>query len=121
MNQRKTPDQWRSILADYERSNQTQVEFCRRRRIALTSFQYHRHRQRHDGAGAQRLIEIRPAATTPPRPPCGAVALSARADEPELRIDVPLSSARAVTLHCTLAQLPEVIAQLALSSLPAGR
>jgi len=114
MNQRKSLDQWRTILADYERSNQTQAEFCRRRRIALSSFHYNR--QRDHGARAQRLIEIRPAATALAAPLCDAVATGAGKGDPELRIEVPLSSSRAVTLHCTLAQLPEVIAQLTLSS-----
>jgi len=114
MNQRKTLDQWRTILADYERSNQTQAEFCRRRRIALSSFHYHRKRRRVAGAPAQRLIEIRPAASalTAPLRDAAATATS----DTELRIEIPLSSSRAVTLRCTLAQLSEVIAQLALSS-----
>jgi hypothetical protein len=52
-------------------------------------------------------------------PPCGAAATPTGGAE--LRIDIPLSSARAVTLHCTLAQLPDVIAQLSLSSFPSDR
>jgi len=119
MNQRKSLGQWRTILADYERSNQTQAAFCRRRGIALSSFQYHRHRQRHHGVPAQRLIEIRPVATMLAAPPCGAAA--SPTGGAELRIDIPLSSARAVTLHCTLAQLPDVIALLSLSSFRSDR
>ena len=114
MNQRKSLDQWRTILADYERSNYTQAEFCRRRGIALSSFQYHRHRQRDHGAPPQRLIEIRPAASALAEPLREAPAPAT--DDTELRIEVPLSSSRAVTLHCTLAQLTEVIAQLSLFS-----
>lgn len=119
MDQRKTPDQWRTILADYERSNQTQAEFCRRRRLALSSFHFHRKRNLDHGAKAQRLIEIRPAASLPTAPLSDAAGTGA--GDSELRIEIPLPSSRAVTLRCTLAQLPEVIAQLSVSSFPPDR
>ncbi|NLT70162.1 MAG: IS66 family insertion sequence element accessory protein TnpB, partial [Verrucomicrobiaceae bacterium] len=37
MNQRKSPDQWCAILADYERSGLSQADFCRRHRLALST------------------------------------------------------------------------------------
>lgn len=113
MNQRKSPDQWGSILANYEQSNQTQSAFCRRRHLALSTFQYHRQRARDHGGPSQRLIEIRPAASALTTSLCDT---AAAAGDPELRIEIPLSISRTVTLYCALAQLPEVIAQLALSS-----
>ena len=122
MNQQKSLDQWRTILADYDRSNQTQAAFCRRRGIAPSSFHYHRKRQRGDGDPAQRLIEIRPASSELSAPSCIATTVAAESTTasaavvPELRIEVPLSSTWAVTLHCTLAQLPEVISKLTSSS-----
>ena len=42
MNQRRTPDQWRTIAADYERGNETHGEFCRRGRIPISRFHYNR-------------------------------------------------------------------------------
>ena len=124
MNQRKSLDQWRTILADYDRSNQTQAAFCRRRGIAPSSFHYHRKRQRGGGAAAQRLIEIKTSPSTLTAPGCIATVVDGAATaaptsittDPELRIEVPLSSTWAVTLHCTLAQLPEVISKLTSSS-----
>ena len=115
MNQRKSPDQWRTILADYERSNQTQAAFCRRRHLALSTFQYHRQRERDNGGPAQRLIEIRPAASAQTTLLCDASAATTLGNQ-ELRIEIPLSSSCSVTLRCALDQVSEVIAQLALSS-----
>lgn len=111
MNQRKSLDQWRTILADYERSNQTQAAFCRRRHLALSTFQYHRQRERDNSGQSQRLIEIRPAAAalTPSLSTAAVV-------DPEVRIGIPLSDGCTVTLYFALAQLPEVIAQFALSA-----
>ena len=110
MNQRKSLDQWRTILADYERSNQIQAAFCRRRHLALSTFQYHRQRERDNGGQSQRLIEIRAAAAA-----LTTSLSTAAVSDPEVRIGIPLSDGCAVTLYFALAQLPEVIAQLALS------
>ena len=41
MPRNRTPRQWREILDAFDRSDLSQAEFCRRRRIALATFRYH--------------------------------------------------------------------------------
>ncbi|NLT71349.1 MAG: hypothetical protein GXX91_11740 [Verrucomicrobiaceae bacterium] len=112
MNQRKSPDQWCAILADYERSGLSQADFCRRHRLALSTFHYHRKRRRSSSAPAGRLIELRAAPPTVPAPAKAPTASAGAAGRASLRMDIPLCSSRTVTLHCPLERLSEVIAQL---------
>ena len=69
MNQRKSPEQWCAILADYERSGLSQADFCRHYRLALSTFHYHRKRSGSSSAPAGRLIELRAQRSPKPRPP----------------------------------------------------
>ena len=112
MNQRKSPDQWCAILADYERSDLSQADFCRRHGLALSTFHYHRKRRRFRSAPARRLIELRAAPPTVPAPATVPTSSTAAAGRAPLRMDIPLCSSRTVTLHCPLERLSEVIAQL---------
>jgi len=44
MSRTRTPRHWREILDAFDRSDLSQAAFCRRRRLALATFRYHRAR-----------------------------------------------------------------------------
>lgn len=105
MPRNRTPRQWREILDAFDRSDLSQAEFCRRRRIALATFRYHRARARVAASPVSpespRLVEIFAEPATP------------TVGELRFEIDLPVGP---VTIHGQPARLAELL-QL-LSSVP---
>lgn len=57
--------EWRTILARFKVSGQSQLAFCREAGIAPTTFQLWRRRLRQDRAAPARFVEVTPAAPAP--------------------------------------------------------
>ena len=105
MTRNRTPRQWREILDAFNRSDLSQAEFCRRRRIALATFRYHRARTAASPVSPEspRLVEI--------------FAEPATHSVGELRIEIDLPVGP-VTIHGQPAPLAELLQVL--SSVPAN-
>lgn len=100
MPRNRTPRQWREILDAFDRSNLSQVEFCRRRGLALANFRYHRARAaaRPSLPEAPRVVEL--------------FAEPARAPLADLRLELDLPFG-VVSIHGQPAPLAELLHLLA--------
>ena len=100
MPRNRTPKQWREILDAFDRADLSQVEFCRRRGLALATFRYHRARAatRPTLPEAPRVVEL---FTEPSMSPV---------DELRLELELPFGP---VSIHGQPAPLAELLHQLA--------
>lgn len=105
MSKHRTSSQWAKIIDRYHRSDLTQVDFCERESIALSTLCYHLRRARAAEAGAPQdtpsphLLELTP-------PPVHRAS-------PEVRIELrPTTNERPIFIHCQAGQLSEILAQL---------
>jgi hypothetical protein len=112
MAKHRSARQWASIIESYRGSALTQVEFCRRKGVALSTLAYHLSRERCDGVRAPstseaergpRLVEISVPAGQVPRG-------SGTADC--VLIEVPLIRGEVLCIRCLSQQTGEVLRQI---------
>lgn len=53
--ERRTPDQWSTLVGEYEASGQSQRRFCAERGIGQSTFRYWRRRLAEPGASSRRI------------------------------------------------------------------
>lgn len=116
MAKHRSARQWTSVIKSYRGSGLTQVEFCRRKGLALSTLTYHLRRERSDGVRGRsalegepgsRLLEVAVPATQAPRSGCAA---------DSVLIEVALIRGEFLRIHCQSRQTGEVLRQI--SGLP---
>ncbi len=53
---KRTPKDWRRLVAEYERGSENRREFCERRELSMSTLDYWRRRSRGETGG--RLVEV---------------------------------------------------------------
>ena len=106
----RTARQWASIIERYESSGLTQVAFCRRHHLALSTlaYQLRRYRAGRDTTGESssqpQLVELTLATGQEPFIPGSA--------SPGVRIELCAPQSVPVSIHCQSGQVGEILAQI---------
>jgi len=112
MAKHRTAREWASLIARYENGSLTQVAFCRRHHLALSTFGYQLRKHRSSGSRETtvensadgHLVELAPAFGQSP--------LITAIGSPEVRIELSTPGNLPVSIHCQSYQVGEIFAQI---------
>jgi hypothetical protein len=109
MAKQRSARRWASIIRSYRGSGLTQVEFCGRRGLALSTLTYHLRKERPqfdtEGEAGPQLLELSVSA----RP---ANHLDWRSAIESVLIEVPTGQGETLRIHCQCRQTGEVLRQI---------
>jgi|SRR6056297_721056 hypothetical protein len=109
MSNRRSPEQWRSILSAFHRSGQTQAQFSRARGLSIATLRYQLQRERSraidpTSGESRRLLELTPI-------PAAQTGVSPTPNRDPVRVECSLGL-RTIAIECQLDQIPQLLADL---------